>query len=206
MNAAKIIINGETVELGGGGSVPQDLKAEDIGFEPGDTGLNSDNVQGAIEELSELRGQGVYSTDEIRIGTWTDGKPFYRKIITTTTPDTENSTTPVFTFKNQLDFCIISGFFLDGQGNSIPINTFNPNNNLAVFTCYFKASNSINIRTNTSVWSNRPCQIIVEYTKTTDKATIAIPAYVLFPKETLEEMANTHGLDFTTAATASDIV
>lgn len=80
---SKIVINGEYVELGGASS------AEQVSFDNTETGIVSTNVQGAIEELfksvSDEKLNEIYSTKEIRIGTWIDGKPVYRRIIETET-------------------------------------------------------------------------------------------------------------------------
>ena len=40
-----------------------------------------DNIEDAIEEKQ------TYSTEEQVIGTWTNGKPLYRKVISTTLPN-----------------------------------------------------------------------------------------------------------------------
>lgn len=112
----------------------------------------------------------IYSTDEERIGTWIDGKPLYRKVLSTTTPTTVNTTQNRVTFESKLDMCIISGFFYDANASSLPLNAIDPNGNYSLFTYYYKPSNSITMRTSHSSWINRSAIIIAEYTKTSDKA------------------------------------
>lgn len=53
--------------------------AEDIPYDNTTSGMTATNVQGAVDELNNGL---TYSTSEKRIGTWTDGKPIYLKVVT----------------------------------------------------------------------------------------------------------------------------
>lgn len=41
--------------------------------------------------IAELENKNVYSTDEMRVGTWIDGKPIYRSVITSTHNGSSNA-------------------------------------------------------------------------------------------------------------------
>lgn len=62
----------------GGGST-----ASDIAYDNSLSGLVSENVQQAIDELhDEIEIGSIYVADETKIGEWVDGSSIYRQIIT----------------------------------------------------------------------------------------------------------------------------
>ena len=119
--------------------------------------LNLNNIiDGRISPLS------TYSTSETRIGTWTDGKPIYRQVITGTTASS-NSPTAIGSITNLGEIVKIDGF-IRTSNQSIPANfVYNTEQN----SCY-REGNNIIVRTTASSYQNKSCYIIVEYTKTTD--------------------------------------
>jgi len=114
----------------------------------------------------------VYSTEETRIGTWIDGKPLYRKVITTALPskavDNWQLLSPVI--PNILVQSIVAYIrfksngsvesipIVDGQGISTRIR-YNPDTTLY---------HGLEIFMNQPGWVNEPLTVILEYTKTTD--------------------------------------
>lgn len=84
----KIIINGEIVEVAEGGSCPSTPvtpitsaeyealsdadKQADVTYLITDDNEGGDSGGGSSEE--------IYSTEEVRIGRWIDGRPLYRKV------------------------------------------------------------------------------------------------------------------------------
>ena len=91
----KIAINGEILEVSGGGlpegtvaikpltkaeydALTDDEKQADVAYAITDDAGSSDGSSGTSEE--------IYSTEETRIGTWIDGKPLYRRVFEVTTP------------------------------------------------------------------------------------------------------------------------
>ena len=59
------------------------LGAEDIGYNNAESGIQATTVQGAIDKVVE-NGVDRYSTDEVKTNkVWIDGKPIYRKVLTT---------------------------------------------------------------------------------------------------------------------------
>lgn len=106
-----------------------------------------------------------YSTDEQRIGTWTNGKPIYRKVTNTTSP-TENKEVAIIDPISELDTLIkMDGFVIPGA-TSIPIN-FDLDNYTKI-TTYYSRGSGVRMITPTSTYQNKPTLVILEYTKTTD--------------------------------------
>ena len=56
-------------------------KARNITYDNTESGIEATSVQGAIDKLAG-GSKFVYSTEETICGTWIDGKPLYRKVIT----------------------------------------------------------------------------------------------------------------------------
>ena len=104
--------------------------------------------------------QGNYSTEEVKIGTWIDGKPLYRK--------TFNITSGFSTFLNiahnisNIDYCKCYGTLIT-KGNTIEQFYASSTD---YFRC-FRDGDVVKIRYGTG---NSPTTIIInlEYTKTTD--------------------------------------
>ena len=103
-----------------------------------------------------------YSTSEQRIGTWIDGKPLYRKVLTGTTVI---GSTLVFTIPNIETFVELSGIIKvqDNYINSLPFYE-----NAEVFGRIQGLGNNITVITSSSEYANGSTMIIAKYTKTTD--------------------------------------
>lgn len=120
----------------------------------------------SVEVTTKLTTEEVYSTEEQVIGTWM-GKPLYRKLIRCNAPAQEGDY-PVATLDEEINIKNIYGVMINGdipsQGQRIPLN-FNENNGYFLATYY--SLNQIHINIGGFV-GNLPCEIIIEYTKTTD--------------------------------------
>lgn len=108
----------------------------------------------------------TYSTTETVVGTWTDGKPIYRKVIRKDTATSAGANPNISTdVASSLIGEIIELKVLGKQSNS---NTwFIASSNLSgqeVFGCYL-SENNISIR---NYWALEKIICILEYTKTTD--------------------------------------
>lgn len=109
-----------------------------------------------------LDGQEVYSTSEIKIGTWIDGKPLYRKttyissLPNNTSIDYQHSISNIATITN------FYGVITSGSGR-YNINYYN--GSVYAFTSVWNSV--ISIKTNTNL-SSASARIAIEYTKTTD--------------------------------------
>ena len=102
----------------------------------------------------------TYSEEEQVIGTWTDGKPLYRKVITKNITSTSQAVSDVF--KNLNTIVSINGIFT-GADYIIPYGFNNDKTFVAVF--YEKSSNTLQFRSN---YSSGKTRTILEYTKITD--------------------------------------
>ena len=118
-----------------------------------------------------LEGLGLkindYSTDEMIIGKWIDGKPIYRKVETISI--SKSSTDVNLSSLNIKGFSSIKGYFTTGtETDSFPYLTLN-STDYAVSAFY--ANGYLQIRFGSSVASTLPpCTVyaVIEYTKTTD--------------------------------------
>lgn len=102
-----------------------------------------------------------YSLNEIQIGTWIDGKPLYRRVFQSTTPDTINQDKYITTDLtcNQIDTLVkLEGLIKDNstlvQWEITQTNTHNLFINQSGILCTFQQH-----------WLNYPITIIAEYTK-----------------------------------------
>ncbi len=106
----------------------------------------------------------VYSGNEIKIGTWIDRKPLYRKVFTITSL-TSSNTNLVDISGLSIDFAKISGTIITSTGAKFPINLYdNATNYTVIFlsdTGYIRGRGAIGSGTLSK------CIVILEYTKTT---------------------------------------
>lgn len=131
-----------------------------------------DTVPDGYEEVED-EGE-VYSTSEVRIGTWIDGKPLYRKVVV------YKNTEIIGTKGKIVDFGInhnISNFKqlckLDctlSTGNILPVSIGSTDGTNIDFgtRIYQVDSKQINLRLINDTWGPREWYITLEYTKTTD--------------------------------------
>jgi len=127
---------------------------------------------------SDISSNGeTYSTEEIKIGTWIDGKPIYRKVFETTTPAvTPNGLSPFIDISSLNIKNVINLYgFVNVKDDAANINMYLPinststddiNNNLVYVASYVNMhSHSIYFF---SDFVNAPTVVILEYTKTID--------------------------------------
>lgn len=111
----------------------------------------------------------IYSTEETRIGTWIDGKPLYRLVIASTTPDVVGLWTPIDE-ADVLDVetvAYLSGVvYVAPTGMWLPL----PYGDGTTFASIMRsnASPAIQFYQNYDFASNYPIHITIKYTKTTD--------------------------------------
>lgn len=110
----------------------------------------------------------IYSTEETRIGTWIDGKPLYRKCYQATTPPSAGSYQIIISdstlFSNIKAVTHIYGYVKYNNNNLPPINLYVTDTNY-VATWFLNGRIQMIC---TSGWVNKPCYVVIEYTKTTD--------------------------------------
>ena len=101
----------------------------------------------------------TYSTDEIRVGTWIDGNPIYRKVFT---GNVESSIEHGLT---NVNFVNSYGYVISGSGTFIPLPSLRvayPNYNIG----YYVTNQYIVFEKGSA--ASGTATIILEYTKTTD--------------------------------------
>lgn len=124
-------------------------------------------------------GFDIYSTEEQRVGTWIDGKPLYRKVYALKGPSTLNTWTTIITLSSEINVVRYDYYVLYKSGSFAPGPTFDSLGNIGnlvhcVQHTYFQA-----IVRGADVFLNSDITIISYYTKTTDQATIELPAALM---------------------------
>ena len=88
------------------------LEASDIGYSNAVSNLPCTTVQGAIDKIAE-NGVDRYSTDEVKTNkVWIDGKPIYRKVLTTEVLASDNVPNTRLLVDFNIDATDISEFIL----------------------------------------------------------------------------------------------
>lgn len=108
-----------------------------------------------------------YSTDEIRIGTWTDGKPIYRRVINTTGDKGQSQTIAIIS--NIDNIVNMFGWVKNGNIQRSCFTVFYGDTSWA--SQLYRNSQDINLECGSSFANfknNATITLICEYTKTTD--------------------------------------
>ena len=135
------------------------------------------NENGKYEEFVNMErasNQQNYSTDEQVIGTWINGKPLYRKVVTTTAPEvTTDGTYPTNLskgFATNVDFAIIKEAYVNVNNEWFTLPYILNGNGIIKAFINILSSGVVDlvIATNSTYFSKKTVTAIVEYTKTTD--------------------------------------
>lgn len=141
----------------------------------GGSGVSMDQVNTAIQEaVANIDTGEVYSTEEVRIGTWIDGKPLYRKVIETTSPDTA-AVRMIANIGSGKDIVHISGVIINPKNKDrFDINMIilfvSPNQWIST---YVSGNGGVYMAVSGDPFLSKPVCIRIEYTKTTDVATVS---------------------------------
>ena len=103
--------------------------------------------------------ENIYSTDEIVVGKWIDGRPLYQKTYTCTTPSSAGTVLDVATLADEIESRKI-----DGMVNCmVPVNYYGS-------TTYYSRCYTIDKKLHIAVggYVNMTAYITLKYTKTTD--------------------------------------
>lgn len=114
----------------------------------------------------------IYSTQETCIGTWIDGKPLYRMVGTGVAPSNDTKVSTIIDLSSHDPDVITS---IRGVLFNPPNTTFNiPHTNGVdcVYGVYLQSIKAVSVGANNSGFYGKNVVLIVEYTKTTDTATI----------------------------------
>ena len=131
------------------------------------TGSSRDTVTISKDEYDKLKNSTSYSEEEESIGTWSDGKTLYRKVVTVNASFTNSLTGNLYSGTVSYNTLGISGadnVFVDNSKSYYTIN-----NQQRGFVTLWNQSESQNVFAITLYSrSNATCTFTLEYTKTTD--------------------------------------
>lgn len=125
-------------------------------------------------DLDTVSKNAIYSTDEICIGRWINGKPLYRRVLTLNTPNEMQTGTEIGRFTAPIGKVIKLDFMVDLSNYIawVPVPQMMSADSFGnIVTGYLEFSGNINkimMAITNSAYKNRPVNIIVEYTKSTD--------------------------------------
>lgn len=115
---------------------------------------------------TEVEDPNTYSTDEIRVGTWIDGKPIYRKVVRNIIP----TGVGISVYNDNNIESVIHYYGLYNQNDIKYVKQINFwFSNTDYMTLNYSKNNKSFILDNTSNYNNNgTVDLIIEYTKTTD--------------------------------------
>lgn len=155
-----------------------ELDASEVGYDNASSGLEAETVQGAVDEVAaavkavraKQEAGMVYSSEEVLVGTWIDGKPLYRKVFFGTFEQTkiERQTVLVGALDNASIIRIAGSMYshVNDASYTLPYVEFDGNNStFSISVLYINNTISMNSYIFTGTFDFR---LIVEYTKTTD--------------------------------------
>ena len=125
----------------------------------------NNNDDDLITINKKLTDATTYSTDEIRVGTWIDEKPIYRKVLTGTLPTGSGENTFNFSGINIINFY---GEIKATSGSTFLINTYYTPLPAYSISSWIDNSGNLKIECGSNYNTSSKYFIIVEYTKTTD--------------------------------------
>lgn len=115
-------------------------------------------------DLKTISNDSIYSTNEVKIGTWIDGKPLYRKIYNTVTSVGAASEYIATMPQNVETITKFEGVIIDDD-DVINANYYWDANN---YSCLYCVPATRNIYNKSMKYHRKTLYIIIEYTKTTD--------------------------------------
>lgn len=130
-------------------------------------------IDGVYEKLFKRFESNTYSTNEVRIGTWTDGKPLYRKTIRYTHSETigeKNKSTDILIPHGiaNLKQCYKSTM-IHQSGYILPVMSSSTGTTITSMTEITQVgATAVRLRIINDTWNAATWVITLEYTKTTD--------------------------------------
>ena len=128
----------------------------------------------AFSPFQNLTAKENYTTEEIRIGTWIDGKPLYRKVVIIDAINSSgNSKQTSVATSNLKEFVNITGMVANNSGGYKPLNSLYVSGSGidAQYTFQLYAVNNAIVEVVYGNWwktNFKKAYVILEYTKTTD--------------------------------------
>lgn len=124
-----------------------------------------DNQIQDAKDYTDEKAQEVYSTDEVRIGTWINGKPIYRKIFTNVNITSSNTDLINISSLGMQNIVKIYGALFTTSSTVFPIPLTDSSSNYSVI---FATSTALRGRAVIGSGTLADCWLALEYTKTTD--------------------------------------
>lgn len=119
-----------------------------------------------VKEYVDYYNNERYSTKEIKIGTWIDGKPLYRKVISVGSINGTNVKT--LSLPSDMDILLpYEGILFDSDNNEYPLNYFNIYNAGQNIGSFYYKSRGLQIKCDADFGIING-YVIIKYTKTTD--------------------------------------
>lgn len=134
------------------------------------TDSNMNEIKSVVNNNANfLSNNSTYSTTEQVVGAWIDGKPIYRKVVSSTSVSTGGESTIATGLSNVNEYIKAEGFLYRTNNTCFPLSRINPNN-LAYATGLYitQSDNTVRIETGSNVTNISKVIVVLEYTKTTD--------------------------------------
>lgn len=180
----KIAINGEILEVSGGGALPEGTVAvKPLTQAEYDALTDAEKQADVVYAITDDGGSGsggdsseeIYSTEEVRIGTWIDGKPLYRRVVHIPVSKFVNPPSPNVTRSldniapESVDKLISLSGVVDEAKMQLPINFHFANTVYLDMRCIEPSSRSVEyVGSDLVLSSANGVYLLFEYTKTTD--------------------------------------
>jgi len=132
-----------------------------------DNVINITDFNSLVEETEQ---RSAYSTNEIKIGTWVDGKAIYRKVFPVTLSSAYNNSDTAIanSIISDLDELVfLHGTLKNDYGNWFPVTRINPNGNTSIAVgVYYNSQQGIVLSIGQlSISNSSKAYLIAEYTK-----------------------------------------
>lgn len=136
----------------------------------GDSTVDAPSVRavnkGIENAINEVNSKFNYSTEEVVIGTWTDGKPLYSKTVGFTTGSSADTWSTISGLTNINDIPYYSGYIYVSDTETFLVPS--PNANNCPYFSINKSSHTVREAHTNPACNNKTCVITFNYTKTTD--------------------------------------
>ena len=128
------------------------------------------NIHTDYIEHKEFNNKQIYSENEIKIGTWIDGKDLYRKTIKYTNAIQQNTITTIGTLGGQVDIVASITFIITNSAQSefFTNSYISGTTSKPISVTVIKNSGDVTIKSLNETWSTPIVLVTVEYTKTTN--------------------------------------
>lgn len=122
-------------------------------------------VNGDSVEIPEKANE-VYSTDEVIVGTWIDGKPLYRRVIKGSFSNV--SIYKYYNFSEEISPVKMQGVVFSNSGSVLALPYIRPSGEWT-YANYDSNNKRIIVFTDYDRHANQPFTFIIEYTKDSDQ-------------------------------------